>query len=1002
MNEEKSKSIDRLEELTNKLTGTTLTKHQNLPESSNEIKDIIMKYKGKMDVVPANILHSLAKACSKVFNFTNNEEETRVFASILEIILNPESYSNSFCALKQKKVSTNARERYEFHSWLNTRRTVGVSYYSTSPLLHDIINDGKAIPAIVKQIQASENDETLSVFGKILFHFARLAEKGEFKLMIEQGYFDGVKSLLVQCDSIDCLHFTLCAILHCMTKLKHLTMKLSNYVSRELRSLDFLYAVLEIALGLRKRNLLHEKNAKERPDFFNFHKACNEEEFISKYFSNDYEGKMARRKKTRETQSKKKTATQTKKNSKKITDSKRKQKNQKIETPKGEEDLIIIEDDKSGKSFLSSSSSSTAKEQCYGDSSNEKHVRLPLNIRLEAARIIFSINYGGYSTLVPKRMLMLLSEGLELPDGAEEEYLSQKTKELKEKAIAEREEKKKKEELEKEAAKKKRKRKSEILSNKINEKIEDEKAKAGDEDQDCSYADAIANIESCDAYKRSIPLTACDTTENMKQVQETLLSLASFLKLFCVQRDSGGCQEIPENILTTLFDRLNRLKNFPLNRFNSLACSCIEQLFQLLPNFMLIRCLSSVEEQIVSDLHLIENEMAEAKLNDSLLAQSSSELPCNSEDDKLSFNKKFLSFPNDLGITAFEPSLENCQTASDYEMAFERYFDALSVRFVTHTRFIYNFNFGYGYDVFTQLNNDAISQRSQQLHYSMTAYRLNHNISCILFAINSNKSCADEIIIRPFFGFLVSKLSFHFPVCAADSVGYSENKHFYPSSLESVPIMICEAVAIVLVNTVKELPYAFETGYMTRFLEWMADLSPCSPQLLICGIVQIREAAIIFSLPSRKIRLELVGPTNEEIRQMKNKTTQEKYMFRNSFERNWDGISNLEVEKCIPRSITSGGELYEGTEFELLDFTEDEEEVQKQDDTGTLLYCRLEDLLEETGIRDLVETFPQGRNLERFWMMKGTIPTKPKDDFERTFFNFNYEVLQRGPNLRMR
>ncbi|KAH7820302.1 uncharacterized protein MONOS_6276 [Monocercomonoides exilis] len=357
---------------------------------------------------------------------------------------------------------------------------------------------------------------------------------------------------------------------------------------------------------------------------------------------------------------------------------------------------------------------------------------------------------------------------------------------------------------------------------------------------------------------------------------------------------------------------------------------------------MLIRCLSSVEEQIVSDLHLIEKEMAEAKLNDSLLAQSSSELPCNSEDDK------------------------------------------------------------FGFDVCIQRNNDAISQRSQQLHYSMTAYRLNHNISCILFAISSNKSCADDIILRPFFGFLASKLSSRFPVCAADSVGYSKNKHFYPSSLESVPIMICEAVAIVLVNTVKELPFAFETGYVTRFLEWMADLSPCSPQLFIRGIVQIREAAIIFSLPSRKIRLELVGPTNEEIRQMKNKTTQEKYMFRNSFSRNWDGISNLEVEKCIPRSIFSGGELNEGTEFELLDFTEDEEEAQKQDDTGTLLYCRLEDLLEETGIRDLVETFPQGRNLEHFWMMKGTIPTKPKDDFERTFFNFNYEVLQRGPNLRMR
>ncbi|KAH7820303.1 uncharacterized protein MONOS_6277 [Monocercomonoides exilis] len=535
MNEEKSKSIDRLEELTNKLTsGKKLTKHQDLLESSNEIQDIIVKYKGKMDVVPASILHSLINACSKVFNFTNNEEDTRVFASVLEIILNPESYSDSFCALKQKKVSTNARERYEFHSWLNTRRTVGVSYYSTSPLLHDIINDGKAIPAIVKQIQASENDETLSVFGKILFHFARLAEKGEFKLMAEQGYFDGVKSLLVQCDSIDCLHFTLCAILHCMTKLKHLTMKLSKDARRELRGLDFLHAVLEIALGLRKRNLFQGKSLKESQDFFNFYRTHNEEELILKYFTNDDGSEIARRKKTREAQSKKKTATQTKKNSKKITDSKRKQKNQKIETPNGEGDLIIIEDEKSGESFLSSSSSSTATEQHNGDSSNEKHVRLPLNIRLEAARIIFSLEHGGYLTLVPKRMLMLLLEGLELPDGAEEEYLSQKTKELKEKAIAEREEKKKKEELEKEAAKKKRKRKSEILSDKINEKIEDEKAKAGDEDQDCSYADAIANIESCDACKRSIPLTACDTTENMKQVQETLLSLTSFLKMYCM------------------------------------------------------------------------------------------------------------------------------------------------------------------------------------------------------------------------------------------------------------------------------------------------------------------------------------------------------------------------------------------------------------------------------------------------------------------------------------
>ncbi|KAH7816171.1 uncharacterized protein MONOS_13280 [Monocercomonoides exilis] len=961
-----------------------------------------MKYKGKMDVVPASILHSLIKACSSVFNFTNNEEEMRVFASILEIILNPGSYSNSFCALKQKKVSTNAREQHEFHNWINIRRTVGVSYYSTSPLLHDIINDGKAIPAIVKQIQASESDETLSVFGKILFHFARLAEKGEFNLMAEQGFFDGIKILLVQCDSIDCLHFTLSAIIHCMTRLKHLTYKLCTDISKELRSLDFIHAVLAIALGLRKRSQLHEKNAKEYQNFYLYSRMHSEEEFISKYFSNDHGCEMTRRKKTRETQSKKKTATQTKKNIKKMTDSKRKQKNQKIEMPKGEEDLIIIEDDKSGESFLSSSSSSTATEQCYGDSSNEKHVRLPLNIRLEAARIIFSLDFCGYSTLVPKRMLMLLSEGLELPEGAEEEYLSQKTKELKEKEIAEKEEKKRIEELEKKAAKKKRKRKSENLPDKLNEKTEDKKEKEEKEDKDCSYADTIANAESCDTCKKSIPLTACDTTENLKQVQETLLSLARFFKLNVNQRSNSSYQEIPELILTKLFDRLNRLKNFPLNRFNTLACSCIELLFSLMPNSMLFRCLPSVEEQIVSDLCLIEKEMIEAKSNDSTLSQSPIEFLSNSENDELRLNKIFLSFPNDLGISALEPSFENCLTASDYDKSLENYICALSVRAALSFRHISNFNFGLNFDVFIPRNYEEINLRSQQLHYSLTAYRLNHNTSCILSAISSNQSYADEIILRPFFRFLMSKLSYRFPVRAAASVKYSENRHYFLSSLESVPITICEAVAIVLMNTVKELPYAFETGYVTRLLEWMAGLSPCSPELLMHGIIQIREAATLFSLPSRKIRLELEGSSNEEIKGMKNKTIFEKYMFRSNFCRNWNGISNLEIEKCIPHSIISGEELNKNSEFELLDFTEDEEEVQKQDDTGTLLYCRLEDLLEETGIRDLLETFPQGRSLEPFWIMKGTIPTKPKDDFKRTFYNFNYEVLQRGPNLQMR
>eukprot|EP00770_Monocercomonoides_exilis_P007942 MONOS_7900.1-p1 / transcript=MONOS_7900.1 / gene=MONOS_7900 / organism=Monocercomonoides_exilis_PA203 / gene_product=unspecified product / transcript_product=unspecified product / location=Mono_scaffold00283:26302-29515(+) / protein_length=978 / sequence_SO=supercontig / SO=protein_coding / is_pseudo=false len=977
-----------------------MTKHQNLLKSSNEIHDIIVKYKGKMDVVPAGILHSLIKACIRVFNSTNNEEETRVFASILEIIFNPKSYSDNFNALKQKIVSTNMRERSLLHYKFASERITGVSHYSTSPLLHNMIKDGMLISSVINQIRSSESDETLSVLGEILFHLVRLAEKGEFKSIADHGLFDGVRRILARCNSFEGLHFALEAVLHSITKVNHLETKLNLHVMVKLRDCDFEIELLEIALGLRTRGLLYEKNKKEYQDFFCYCRTHDEEEFISKYFSNDDGSEMTRRKKTRETQSKKKTATQTKNNSKKNKDSKRKQKNQKMEISDEQEEFITIEDDKSNISSFSASDPLSATEQCYGDIGNEEHVRLPLKIRLEAVRVSISFDNGSLLLYVPKRLLTLLSEGLKLPDGAEDEYLHQKTKELKGKASLEIEEEKNKEELEKEMAKKKSKTKAEISSDKINDKTEDGKEKAGDEDQDCSDADAITNIEGYDACKRSIPLTACDTTETIEQVQETLLMTAHFLKKIYTEKYIINLQLIPELIFATLFDRLNRLMNFPFKRFYTLAGSCIELIFAMMPDSLFFRCLPSVEEQIASDLHLIEKEMTGVKSNDSLLAQSSTELSCNSEKDEFSLNEKYIAFPNDFCLTALKPSLNNCLAGSDFTIAYENYMDALLLIEASTTFFFPTFNSRYCLSQFTKRNCEEINQRSQQLHYSFIAYRFRHNVSCLLSAIASHKNYADEIILRPVFGFLMSKFSFRFPVCAADSVGYSENKHFYPSSLESVPIAIYMVVTLVLLNVVKELPYAFEMGYVTSLLKWMVNLSPCSPWLLIHGIIRIREAAVLFSLPSRKLRLELAVTANEAIQEKKNRENYEKFLFKFEFGRKWEGISALEVDTCLPKSYASIVSQ-DDTTLELLDFAEDEEEVEKKDDTGTLLYCRLEDDLEETGIRDLLETFPQDRNIEPFWLMKGTIPTKAKYVNERMYNYLVNEMLQRGPKLQM-
>ncbi|KAH7815698.1 uncharacterized protein MONOS_116 [Monocercomonoides exilis] len=957
-----------------------------------------MKYRGTIDVIPARILHTLLNAGYIVLYSANSEKEVGIYGSILEIILNPESFSENFRSLNYKNIAVNSREQYIFECNQDLRRTIAVSQFQTSPLLHEVIKDGKLIPAIVIRINAAENDETLTILGKLLFHLVSIAGKTELLDIVNQGLFEGIQTILVQCNLLEGIHIALNTILHFMTKLDHVTFQPYEVISKKLKEYCLKFALLEIVMGMRKRIQSFEKYVKDPQIFDKLSLELGEEAVMKEYFMISDVRVEDKEKQIEKPEAKKTNEPQTKNNKRKQTGAKRSQKMQKTKTS-NDEDVIIIDDEQNASIH---SASSPTEEHSSDPSTKEDEQYLPLPLRLEAAHVFFLFEGASYMDPLQWKILSVLSEGLKLPDGVEDKYFFQKMEELKVKKNTKEEEmdSESSDEEEKEEEKRKRIAKySSILKGKT-ELGEQENASDDDDDYDNSDAKVFADIDSYFNCEKSIPLTPYDTTDFMKQIQKTLLTIAHCLKKAYEVKSEGNIRPAQDQLIITLKDRLSRIMNFPLNRFYTLAGCCIELLFMVMPDSALLRCLPSVEKQIVADLPLIEKEMAEANLQKQPQLTFSRGMRCYLFEGDAESNKLCKAFPNDLCLTSFEPDIDECLTGSDYDVAQKYYMEALSFGFTVslHQASKVLFN---NRSTFLLKRLDDTDQSIQPYHYSLTAYRFNHNMNCIISAIVSSKKNADLIVLRPFFGFLVNKISRRFRLCAPMHAEYPPSSLFYPSSLESVPIMISFVVATVLVSVLKELPFAFEMGYILSLADWMADQTICSQNFLTEGILKIREACLVYALPSRILRLMLIEPINKEIQKIKKKPD---LILRRPihylFDR-WGTRSNLEKEECIPQTFSKPRTLLELEKYDGVHFPEDEEEVEKEDDSGTVLYCKLEDALEESGIHDLIEAVPQEKEIDPFWQGKRTMPIRLGAN-QKYYFNHNeHNMRNTRPNLRI-
>eukprot|EP00770_Monocercomonoides_exilis_P006875 MONOS_6838.1-p1 / transcript=MONOS_6838.1 / gene=MONOS_6838 / organism=Monocercomonoides_exilis_PA203 / gene_product=unspecified product / transcript_product=unspecified product / location=Mono_scaffold00223:46460-48087(+) / protein_length=420 / sequence_SO=supercontig / SO=protein_coding / is_pseudo=false len=405
--------------------------------------------------------------------------------------------------------------------------------------------------------------------------------------------------------------------------------------------------ILEIVLGQRKRGVSFEKCTKNREEFMRNCRFLGEDEMIVKYFPYDDDcTTIVEKQKQSEDEMNSHEMLKDKKGNRTM-NSKLKQKAQQLVKSNENEKFESFEDDGFDKSSCSASVSTPAIEQNSGMNNEEGKFNLPISIRLYAARVYCSLGNCVMLCGFPKRMMALLSEGLEMPKGAEEEYLSQKKKELKDEVLTI------KEDCAQASVKGKGKRKGAFSSSNKNKIEKAEKEKRNDENENVNKYDAdsvvIANIESYYSCRRSIPLTPCDFSDEMKRVQKVLLLTSNYLDEYYKTKAGFYFQPVPDQSVITLMERLTRLMNFPLKRFCTLAGSCIETLYTVMSDSMLFRYLPSIEDQIMADLPLIEKEMAEAKLRDKLQPSNSSELSYDSrEEDAERLRRCFVSKDSEI------------------------------------------------------------------------------------------------------------------------------------------------------------------------------------------------------------------------------------------------------------------------------------------------------------------------------------------------------------------
>eukprot|EP00770_Monocercomonoides_exilis_P007328 MONOS_7291.1-p1 / transcript=MONOS_7291.1 / gene=MONOS_7291 / organism=Monocercomonoides_exilis_PA203 / gene_product=unspecified product / transcript_product=unspecified product / location=Mono_scaffold00246:46263-49652(-) / protein_length=991 / sequence_SO=supercontig / SO=protein_coding / is_pseudo=false len=947
-------------------------KKDNFLKDSNEILRNIELCVGEMETVPLRILTEMVDKGVGILKSASNDNEVLTFGKIFEVILNPASYSPTFRKIKEKNVPRVGNEKYKdtsFKHELYPKRKSGESEYFKSPFLHNVISGKELVRSAVDHILSTENDEIFGLLLKLLGHILRLSERNEIVTAAKQGLIDGVIDILKRCQSPLILLDALSLLLTFKNKIIHLPDFMKRRISQCVCYHELILSVLEIVIGNEERgmayptvqNICLNKNIRR----------MSNEVFIQRIFYSpkikksekaDYKNNVSDRKspnsKEEEEEEEEENENCEKTSLGKDADAngdedndagfKRKQNDSTITTAfsTAAETTITIATPFANFFNVFSTKTLEAAMDYYAFSHNEEEQHfpdlnvpfLPFDVRLKAAET-YSLFIEDSTILCPAYPIVaVLAEGIELEDGDEEAFISAKKKE--------------------------------------------QKRVVGEKESDAESSEETEMPFSDEIYA---PTTECDLTSKMTKIRDSLLALCriyvsrSLLDIPEVLTYHYGSDAniyerlaLPSHLYRKLERSLVRLINFPMARFCNLAGSCLNRLAVFMPLPEKKKTICSIGPTILNNLEKVEAEMKE------IVQRKASDQSEAAEEDTMQIfyesNPTIQFEKSDPFILAMKPNAGDCLTVSELEEKWLLFEDA-QLRFATDTLLgikntysdlKYNWNF--------QFSNFHYIWDIQRYHRSSNALRLNALLSCLFSCVNSRGSASDYALIQPFFRVLVEKLKFLFPLRAPIDESKMFSTFNQPTALESVQTTVAAVVLCVLMNALKELPFAFASGIIKDFLEFGADFRYITPQLMAHVIQKIREKCIIFMLP---VRINRVKQSDSIVKD-------ETDVLFNTFPFNmlsskkiisWKCVSLVERECCYPihykKCIENANDISSISEKP---FFEDAEEIERKDDSGTCLLFYLDDALEESGIRDAVESCVQRENIQDFWFAPYALP----------------------------
>ncbi|KAH7823727.1 uncharacterized protein MONOS_10801 [Monocercomonoides exilis] len=926
----KNEYTEKLKEICKKFHSRS-PKMDDLRTDSKVALELLKKFFGKMETVPSEILNDLLEYGSCIFKI-GDDDVIRTYGIVLEMLTNPFSYSKEFRELKEveteQKADNNKRQTNGKKN-IDSEK-VAQSDFLTSPLLKQIASKRSLIPAVVERIHTSENDETLSVLSRFLLNVVQMNDSSEAIRLIGQHVLDGLDDILIRCQNADGLSYAidaLCLMDHAVKK--HISRTGYNYDDAFDRY-GFQGVLMEIIVGNRKRGIVKEVEGKKMTRY-NLHNILENAE-IEKEEKEDVEDNEEENKETK---------LKAKKPKKRTKSAERTGNNSKTRIGKAEKKLPAKQesstkrkrqakkDEKKKQNELTEANSATASNASSSFNLSETSLTdfvprnteiIPISVRLEALLAANELGCPAISEWQVDNMFYVLADSLELDDGEEEEYERIKQKEL----VA----------------------------------TEEDEGKT-EEKEDGGLFLKYAKVD----------FTECDYQNKYQQIRKALIAMIEFLMVSLRHYE----KPLPESIVMKASAALIRLIKFPHRAFEHNGWVCISELLKhsgtLCEN--LIPMLGS---ELEAELDFIEQEMKDTIEKDAEKREK--------EYERFFDPKRGCNIPDQLTaiLRYTKPRLCDYVSWVEFEHACEKY---------NELGYFDNFDFTSSISSLSDVNVIQIMFNVEffiftpyKFHKSISSQRFHYICSCLAIITLSKPGLADKIVLCSIFPRLMEKIEAPFPLDAPITIADMRSNVLVPQSLESAQINAEFLVVAVLTSVVKELPYVFEIGYVSRMLKWMASKGAMQREMFWIAIKVLREKCTAFSLSSRLNRLEMIGPFNTALA--------ERNAFIEEHADNpwgaphvptWDNISQLDDVVCLPPDL-SNANSYRCANTMIVPFVSmDEEitEVEKGDDTGTLLLWLLDDAIEESGIRDVVEAAMAHENLQLFWMLPRVAPKLSKN-----------------------